>query len=195
MKFSMKFSIFLACFSQFCSSTAFSFFHKPPLVVSRCNHVRTTSLQAPLSLLQGNGFASTHKMLWFEANRNVFRPPNKRNSVEGCSRTAKASDRDDSDDFWEMGDITEKLDKTIQPAARVSVRCTATSMTCYLTLRHDLVQRSQETDTVMSRGIAFGESLSDAIEAAVLQAAQKIPASNVPGLAVIFFSSAYSEQG
>jgi hypothetical protein len=47
----------------------------------------------------------------------------------------------------------------------------------------------------MSRGIAFGESLSEAIEAALLQAAQKIPAANVPALAVIFFSSKYSEQG
>jgi hypothetical protein len=46
-----------------------------------------------------------------------------RNAFEGCSRTAKASDRDDSDDFWEMGDITGKADRTIQPAALVSVRC------------------------------------------------------------------------
>jgi hypothetical protein len=106
--------IFLAFFSQFSCSTAFSFFQKPPLVTSRCNCLRKTSPQALLTSLQGKGFASNH---------NIFRHPSKRNAVEGCSKTAKASDRDDGDDFWEMGDITEKLDKSIQPAARVSVRC------------------------------------------------------------------------
>ena len=50
-------------------------------------------------------------------------------------------------------------------------------------------------DTILSTGISFGDSLSDAIDDAVLQAAQKIPASSVPSLAIIMFSSEYSDQG
>jgi hypothetical protein len=56
-------------------------------------------------------------------------------------------------------------------------------------------QKSQEMDTVLSRGLSFGLSLGEAIDKAVSQAATKIPPSSVPALAVILFSSEYSEQG
>jgi hypothetical protein len=52
MKFSV-FLIFLAFLSQFCCSTAFSVFHKPPLAISRCNYLRTTSPQALLKFASG----------------------------------------------------------------------------------------------------------------------------------------------
>jgi hypothetical protein len=50
-------------------------------------------------------------------------------------------------------------------------------------------------DTVLSRGLSFGLGLGEAIDKAVSQAATKIPPSSVPALAVILFSSEYSEQG
>jgi hypothetical protein len=56
-------------------------------------------------------------------------------------------------------------------------------------------QITQEMDTVMSRGLSFGQSLGEAIDKAVSQAATKIPPSSVPALAIILFSSEYSEQG
>ena len=189
----MKFSVFaFAICCQLFSSFAFSFFHQHSYLTRNGPFLFRASERNPGSFLDSYPCRFSSRSSKYCAN---FVAPGKVHGIDILRWAAKASDRDEDDEFWEIGDITEKLDSTIPPSARVPVHHPFIVTYQLFLMRICIPQRIQVSDTVLSRGISFGEILSDAIETAVLKAAQKIPPSNVPALAVIFFSSEYSEQG
>jgi hypothetical protein len=92
------------------------------------------------------------------------------------SLLAKNVDLDDGDD-WAKGDITNLLSNNAPaPAAKGS-------------------EAPKDTDTLLGTGQHFSPQLGEAIEKAVKDAAAGVPMSTVPALAIVFFSSQYSEGG